>query len=307
MNRQPSVSVSHTDPAPKSVGIVGLGLIGGSFAKAYRAAGWKVYAYDTDADAMDIARIETIDGNLTEEVLPFLDLVVLAAYPKACVCWLQEHAPLLGELGSAGPLVIDAAGVKQHVCDEAFTLAEKHGFSFCGTHPMAGTQFSGFAHARADLFAGAPCVLVLPPLDDLDRLKLLDRAHTLLEPAGFGSFSVTTPQAHDKVIAFTSQLAHVVSNAYVKSPTAQLHHGFSAGSYRDLTRVAHLNARMWSELMCDNAENLASEIGCLVDALNAYRAALEARDEDALRMLLADGDRIKRALDDEQAHSQGER
>ncbi len=307
MNRQPSVSVSHTDPAPKSVGIVGLGLIGGSFAKAYRAAGWKVYAYDTDADAMDIARIETIDGNLTEEVLPFLDLVVLAAYPKACVCWLQEHAPLLGELGSAGPLVIDAAGVKQHVCDEAFTLAEKHGFSFCGTHPMAGTQFSGFAHARADLFAGAPCVLVPPPLDDLDRLKLLDRAHTLLEPAGFGSFSVTTPQAHDKVIAFTSQLAHVVSNAYVKSPTAQLHHGFSAGSYRDLTRVAHLNARMWSELMCDNAENLASEIGCLVDALNAYRAALEARDEDALRMLLADGDRIKRALDDEQAHSQGER
>ena len=307
MNRQPSVSVSHTDPAPKSVGIVGLGLIGGSFAKAYRAAGWKVYAYDTDADAMDIARIETIDGNLTEEVLPFLDLVVLAAYPKACVCWLQEHAPLLGELGSAGPLVIDAAGVKQHVCDEAFTLAEKHGFSFCGTHPMAGTQFSGFAHARADLFAGAPCVLVPPPLDDLDRLKLLDRAHTLLEPAGFGSFSVTTPQAHDKVVAFTSQLAHVVSNAYVKSPTAQLHHGFSAGSYRDLTRVAHLNARMWSELMCDNAENLASEIGCLVDALNAYRAALEARDEDALRMLLADGDRIKRALDDEQAHPQGER
>ena len=307
MNRQPSVSVSHTDPAPKSVGIVGLGLIGGSFANAYRAAGWKVYAYDTDADAMDIARIETIDGNLTEEVLPFLDLVVLAAYPQACVCWLQEHAPLLGELGSAGPLVIDAAGVKQHVCDEAFTLAEKHGFSFCGTHPMAGTQFSGFAHARADLFAGAPCVLVPPPLDDLDRLKLLDRAHTLLEPAGFGSFSVTTPRAHDKVIAFTSQLAHVVSNAYVKSPTAQLHHGFSAGSYRDLTRVAHLNARMWSELMCDNAENLASEIGCLVDALNAYRAALEARDEDALRMLLADGDRIKRALDDEQAHSQGER
>ena len=305
MDRQSSVS--NAGPAPKSIGIIGLGLIGGSFAKAYRAAGWKVYAYDIDADTMDLARIETVVGDVNEETLPLLDLVVLAAYPQACVRWLQEHASQLGELGNAGPLVIDAAGVKQAVCDESFALAEKYGFSFCGTHPMAGTQFSGFAHARADLFKGAPCVLVPPPLDDLDRLKLLDRTHTLLEPAGFGSFSVTTPQAHDEVIAFTSQLAHVVSNAYVKSPTAQLHHGFSAGSYRDLTRVAHLNARMWSELMCDNAEHLANEIRCLVDALNAYRAALEARDNEALRMLLADGDRIKRALDDEQAQSQSER
>lgn len=305
MDRQSPVS--NTGSSPKSVGIIGLGLIGGSFAKAYRAAGWKVYAYDIDADTMDLARIETIDGEVDEATLPLLDLVVLAAYPQACVCWLREHAPLLGELGSAGPLVIDAAGVKQAVCSEAFALAKTYGFSFCGTHPMAGTQFSGFSHARADLFEGAPCVLVPPPLGDLDRLKLLDRAHTLLGPAGFGSFSVTTPQAHDEVIAFTSQLAHVVSNAYVKSPTAQLHHGFSAGSYRDLTRVAHLNARMWSELMCDNAENLANELGYLVDALNAYRAALESRDQNALRMLLADGDRIKRALDDEQVHSQGER
>ena len=283
----------------RTVGVVGLGLIGGSFAKAYRAAGWKVLGFDTDPETMDLARIETIAGSLAPEALGTCDLVVLAAYPGACVSWLEKSAEALGALGGAGPLVIDTAGVKQAVCAAAFPLAEKHGFAFLGTHPMAGTQFSGFAHARADLFRGAPCVLVPPSVSDAQRLELLDRAATLLKPLGFGFYSVTSPEAHDKVIAFTSQLAHVVSNAYVKSPTAQEHHGFSAGSYRDLTRVAHLNPGMWAELMCQNAEALSFEIGHLVDALNAYRAALDAGDQDRLRLLLAEGDRIKRALDND--------
>ena len=180
----------------------------------------------------------------------------------------------------------------------AFELARDRSFAFVGAHPMAGTENSGFAFARADLFCGAPMVLTPPPVDDISRLTLLDRVNTLLAPLRFGTFSVTTPEAHDAVIAFTSQLAHVVSNAYVKSPTAQVHHGFSAGSYRDLTRVAHLNPSMWAELMCDDAKNLSQEITWLIDALSAYRDALDAGDRDRLRMLLAEGDRIKRSLDD---------
>ncbi|WP_289613572.1 prephenate dehydrogenase [Collinsella tanakaei] len=285
-----------------TVGIVGLGLIGGSFARGYRAHGACVYAYDPDQDTMGAARIETIAGTLDDDTIPACDLIVLAAYPDACLGWLREHAKVLGACSSAdekrGPLVVDTAGVKTAICSEAFRLAFDYGFSFLGAHPMAGTEHSGFAHARADLFCGAPMVLTPPPCGDMDRLELLDRAHTLLEPLGFGSYSVTTPEAHDEVIAFTSQLAHVVSNAYVKSPTAQVHHGFSAGSYRDLTRVAHLNASMWAELMCDDAENLSREIGWLIDALAAYRDALDANDRDRLRMLLAEGDRIKRSLDD---------
>lgn len=286
-----------------TVGIVGLGLIGGSFARAYRAAGATVYAFDTDEDTMGAARIETIAGVLDDKTVPACDLIVLAAYPAACLAWLRDHADALGACSepasSTGPVVIDTAGVKSAVCEEAFDLAHAHGFAFIGAHPMAGTENSGFAFARADLFRGAPMVLTPPEMDDIARLTLLDRVHTLLGPLGFGTFSVTTPKAHDEVIAFTSQLAHVVSNAYVKSPTARSHHGFSAGSYRDLTRVAHLNAPMWAELMMDDAENLSREIGWLVDALRAYRDALDAGDRDRLRMLLAEGDRIKRSLDDE--------
>lgn len=286
-----------------TVGILGLGLIGGSFARALRAAGAEVLAYDTDPDVLAAAMVETVAGELDDASVGRCDLIVLAAYPAACVSWLRDHAELLGSCSDVaagtGPVVIDTAGVKGPVCGEAFALAAEHGFAFVGAHPMAGAENSGFAFARPDLFRGAPMVLTPPPSDDIARLLLLDRVNTLLAPAGFGSMSVTDPAEHDRVIAFTSQLAHVVSNAYVKSPTARSHHGFSAGSYRDLTRVAHLNAPMWAELMMDDAENLSREIGWLVDALRAYRDALDAGDRDRLRMLLAEGDRIKRSLDDE--------
>ena len=286
-----------------TVGILGLGLIGGSFARAFRAAGAEVLAYDTDPDVLAAAMVETVAGELDDASVGRCDLIVLAAYPAACVSWLRGHAALLGSCSDVaagtGPVVIDTAGVKGPVCGEAFALAAEHGFAFVGAHPMAGAENSGFAFARPDLFRGAPMVLTPPPSDDIARLLLLDRVNTLLAPAGFGSMSVTDPAEHDRVIAFTSQLAHVVSNAYVKSPTARSHHGFSAGSYRDLTRVAHLNAPMWAELMMDDAENLSREIGWLVDALRAYRDALDAGDRDRLRMLLAEGDRIKRSLDDE--------
>lgn len=286
-----------------TVGILGLGLIGGSFARAFRAAGAEVLAYDTDPDVLAAAMVETVAGELDDASVGRCDLIVLAAYPAACVAWLHDHAGLLGSCSDiaagTGPVVIDTAGVKGPVCGEAFALAAEHGFAFVGAHPMAGAENSGFAFARPDLFRGAPMVLTPPPSDDIARLLLLDRVNTLLAPAGFGSMSVTDPAEHDRVIAFTSQLAHVVSNAYVKSPTARSHHGFSAGSYRDLTRVAHLNAPMWAELMMDDAENLSREIGWLVDALRAYRDALDAGDRDRLRMLLAEGDRIKRSLDDE--------
>lgn len=288
--------------AGKTMGVVGLGLIGGSFARGFSACGARVLAFDVDEDILAAARIDTVSDVLSDENLAECDLVVLAAYPAACVAWLQEHAEALSAATDiealSGPVVVDTGGIKQSICSEAFALAEKHGFFFIGTHPMAGTQFSGYAHSRPTLFCGAPLVLVPPVMDDILKLELLDRITQLMKPLGFTTFCVTTPDAHDRVIAYTSQLAHVVSNAYVKSPTAQEHHGFSAGSYKDLTRVAHLNPGMWSELMIENAEPLALEVDRIVEYLSAYSDALKARNRTQLERLLAEGDRIKRALDD---------
>ncbi len=297
---EPTAQVQENERIPNRVGVVGLGLIGGSFARAYRAAGVSVVACDPNTETMEAARVDTIEGDLNDESIPTCDLIVLATYPNACLEWLEEHAASIAAAqvdAFHGPVVIDTAGVKGSVCERAFAIAGQHGFPFVGAHPMAGTENSGFAFARADLFCGAPMVLTPPPCGDSERLELLDRVHTLLKPVGFGRFSVTTPEVHDRVIGYTSQLCHIVSNAFIKSPTAQEHHGFSAGSYRDLTRVAHLNAPMWTELMLDNAQNLTKELDVLIASLADYRDALQNHDVESLQRLLAEGDRIKRALD----------
>lgn len=275
------------------VGIISLGLMGGSFAKAFAAAGVEVYGRDISEDVLEMAEIETIKGELTDEIVPTCELIVLAGYPKVAISELKRIAPLV----SPGAIVMDTGGVKKVICDACFPVAENYPFTFVGCHPMAGTQYSGFAHARANMFHGAPLVIVPPKMDDFERLDLLERMKQLLAPLGFATFTLTTAERHDEVIAFTSQLAHVVSNAYVKSPEAKVHRGFSAGSYKDLTRVARLNPDMWTELFLEDADNLSREIGCLIGHLQEYKDAIDARDSKHLRELLADGDRRKREIE----------
>lgn len=285
--QEPTTSWAVTSSlAPKTVGILGLGLIGGSLAKSYRDAGWRVLAFDLDEDTMGAARVETIDGTLDATTVGECDLILLAVYPGACIAWLHQNAPLIRK----DALVIDCAGVKREVCAACMPIAQEHGFTFVGGHPMAGTQYSGFAHARANLFRGAPMVMVPPRTDDM---ALFDAVAIALEPAGFGSLQVSSAEEHDRRIAYTSQLAHVVSNAFVKSPTAQGHQGFSAGSYRDLTRVARLNESMWTELFFDDADNLLFELDHIIACLGEYREALASKDAPRMRELLADGRRAK--------------
>ncbi len=274
------------------VGIIGLGLIGGSMAKAYkRDPRWEVYGANRSRSIVDFAILaQAIDGELTDEILPTLDLLFLASFPQGVIDQLRRIAPML----SRDCVVIDLSGIKEKVCDACFPIAREYGFTFVGGHPMAGTHNSGFKYSRADMFDGAPMVIVPPTFDDIE---LLDRVKALLQPARFGRISAITAQEHDKRIAFTSQLAHIVSNAYIKSPTARSHDGFSAGSYRDLTRVAWLNPDMWAELFLENREALLFELDTLTASLKKYRDALADNDFDALRALLDEGRRIKEEVD----------
>jgi len=273
------------------IGIVGLGLIGGSFAKAYREAGHRVLARDTNASILEFAMLSgVVEGELTAETLPDCDCVLLAVYPEAAVAYVREMAPYFSKTG----LVLDCCGVKQQVCAACFPVAEAYGFTFAGGHPMAGTQYSGYVHSRATMYQGASMVVVPPRFDDM---ALLDRIRSVLAPAGFGRITVTTAEKHDRMIAFTSQLAHVVSNAYVKSPAAQTHDGFSAGSYKDLTRVAWLNADMWTELFLENREFLLPEIEGILRSLEQYADAIRRGDAETLRALLEEGKACKERVD----------
>lgn len=274
------------------IGIIGLGLIGGSMAKAYkRERDVEVYGADANEVIEEFARIaEAIDGKLTDEKIARMDVIFLAAYPQGVLNHLERIAPMV----KPECIVFDLSGVKKRVCDVGFPLAEKYGFTFVGGHPMAGTHQSGFKYSREDLFDDQPMVICPPTFDDIE---LLDRIKRLLAPARFGRISAITAQEHDRRIAFTSQMAHVVSNAFIKSPTARSHDGFSAGSYRDLTRVAWLNPDMWSELFLENKEPLLSEIDTLIASLTQYRNALADENREEMRRLLDEGRRIKEEVD----------
>ena len=274
-----------------TVGIVGLGLIGGSFAKAYHAAGHSVLAFDTDRSTYDFAVLSgTVNGPLTDETLSTCDLILIAVIPSAAVGYLKQHAAHIGPK----PVVIDCCGTKRVVCTACFPLAKQFGFTYLGGHPMAGTHNSGFKYATATMFHNAPMVLVPANHNDIE---LLSRVKELLAPAGFSRFSVTTAEQHDEMIAFTSQLAHVVSNAYIKSPTAGLHKGFSAGSYKDMTRVAWLAPKMWAELFLENKDFLMTELNTLIDNLRQYQDAMEHDDLPGLIQLLDDGRKRKEEVD----------
>ncbi len=278
------------------VGILGLGLMGGSFAKALHAGGTEVYAWNRTRSTLELAMIECVDGELDEESVATCELIVLAGYPQVSIEWLEDMADSI----SAGAIVIDVVGVKRSVCEKCFAIAKDHDWHFVGCHPMAGTQYSGFAYTRADMYVGAPMIVVPPAhMDDFVRLDILERLKDLLAPCQFGMYTLSTPEHHDRVIAFTSQLAHVVSNAYVKSPSAQVHKGFSAGSYRDLTRVARLNAQMWTELFLKNGDYLSEEIGILIHHLQEYKDAIDAGDATTLKALLTEGDRRKKEVEDQ--------
>ena len=275
-----------------NIAVIGLGLIGGSMAKALKKnTPHTILGLDTDPQVMFKAKLmEAIDAELTPERLAICDMVLVATWPKTAVAYVQENAASIRK----GATVIDLCGVKRAVCEPLFKTAEENGFLFVGGHPMAGIEYSGFDHASAALFQNASMILTPPPGVSIQVLAELKH---FFRELGFARVVMTTPEDHDRVIGYTSQLAHVVSSAYVKSPEAMEHHGFAAGSFRDMTRVARLQPAMWTELFLLNREPLLSELDALIEHLNEYRSALEKADAEALHALLKAGAERKEIVD----------
>ena len=273
------------------IAVAGLGLIGGSLAKGFtELSGAEVYGHDKDESTILRAKLtSSIKESLTKENISLCEYVFIALYPQATIEFLKEYAPFI----SKNTIVVDCGGVKRRICEECGKIAKEYGFCFVGGHPMAGTHNSGFKYARASMFEKATMVLVPQKNEKIERLQQLKE---LLLKIGFKGVVISTASEHDKIIAFTSQLAHIVSNAYVKSPNAKVHKGFSAGSFRDLTRVAKLNADMWAQLFMENADNIKDELDCIINELSKYKQAIENNDEKELKLLLEEGTIIKESI-----------
>ena len=274
-----------------TVGIVGLGLIGGSMAKSAKdRTGHTVYGIDKEPETMTLARMSgAIDGPLNEHNLPWCDLILLAIRPADAVAWVNENARMI----SAKAIVVDLCGVKRNVCAAIAPIARKCGFTYVGGHPMAGRERSGFTASTENLFVDAYMILTPDERTDASHLETLKNFFTDL---GFAGLTFSNPDEHDRIVSYTSQLAHIVSSAYVKSPEAQKRRGFSAGSFRDMTRVARLDENMWTELFLDNADYLGAELDILIEHLQEYAKALKEKDADALCALLKDGREKKAAV-----------
>ena len=268
-----------------TLGIVGLGLIGGSFAMAIRAdrPGDRILVCERSRETLDRARLFGLyDGLLDGQTFKEVDILLLALYPRAATLWLGEHAKEL----SPHTVVVDCAGIKREICEAAGKLSREHGFCFVGGHPMAGREVWGFGAARDDLFIGAS--MILTPDTDA-TIELLSSLKSFFLSLGFSRVTFCSAADHDRIIAYTSQLAHVLSSAYISSPTAEKQRGFSAGSFRDMTRVAAINAEMWSEILVSNREPLLTELDLLLEKLGEFRRVIADADEERLRNMLSEG------------------
>lgn len=273
-----------------------MGLIGGSAAKALRAyAGCRIFGADVSREVLDAALQEgVLTGELTNETIPLCDWIFVALYPVDTVQWVEKHAGLIDK----NTVLIDFCGVKRTVCAGIAPLAKAHGFTYIGGHPMAGVARFGYFNADKDLFRGAS-MLLMP--EEAPNAALRTRLVELFRTMGFGFLKWTQPDEHDRMIAYTSQLAHVLSSAYAQSPSSARHIGFSAGSLRDMTRVATLKVDMWAELFMENREYLAEEVEALCARLQSYASALREDDITAVSKLLQQGCDAKRHMEEEEA------
>lgn len=278
-----------------NIAIIGLGLIGGSMALAvkehtrHHVLGWDISAATLDEALRTGAVDEALAGDFSR-----CDMVLVALYPGDTVDFLEKHAALF----PSGCLVIDLCGVKRLVCDRAETLFAGTEVTFIGGHPMAGREVSGFTHATGDLFRNASMILTPGGRTPKDKLEM---AQAFFLELGFGRIQLSTPEHHDHVIAFTSQLAHVLSSSYAQCPAAKGFMGFSAGSFQDLTRVARMNETMWSELFLQNSDCLTEQIDHIMENLMIFRAAISGKDRPALTRMIHEGTVLKERLDDEKA------
>lgn len=274
------------------IAVVGLGIIGGSMAMAIKkyTNHYVIGINRTKATLEKALNCGAIDEMGDEDSVSQADLIILGLYPALAVEFIERNRDKIKK----GAIVTDTSGIKSAVCPALEKIAADNGFVFIGSHPMAGKETAGFDSADADLFSGASFIVVPgnAPHSELSTLC------SLAIEIGFSGIRLTTPEEHDRMIAYTSQLPHVLACAYVLSPQCPNHKGFSAGSYRDVSRVAKINAPLWSELFIENRKPLLDEINTLINNLNLIKGKIENKNSEELIEILDKSRTIKEQLDE---------
>ena len=260
--------------------VAGLGIIGGSVALSLKKAGYAVDGWNRSRRAADYALEKNIVDNIAADFSVY-DVVFVAMPPRATVEFIENNT------FKDGAVVSDICGVKKPI--EAAICAKYRNFSYVGLHPMAGREISGIEAACDYLFRHASLIVTLNADTDKTAVAVIEK---LAADMGFGRIVECSAEVHDRKIAYTSQLAHVVSNAYVKDGDLECCLGFTGGSFQDMTRIAGVDENVWSELYVLNKDELSQKIGSLIDSLEEIKAAVESGNEKDLAKILANGRRL---------------
>ncbi len=269
----------------KTIAVIGLGLIGGSIAKAAAAHGHRCYGFDIDRESINQAVAEgVIAGEWNSNIA--CDVYIVALYESDTITFIKDNLHSFKK----GAIVCDICGNKRGICSALTALCAKHELFFVGTHPMQGRTSSGYKHSSATLFDGASMIVCRDDSTDEDAIANVKQLSYELK---FKKVVTCTPSEHDAMLSYTSQLAHILSSVYVQNEKSQKHIGFSAGSFRDLSRVSELSADMWSELMINNKDNLLADIECYEKILGDFKQSLQVTDKHRLHGLLSNGNSMK--------------
>lgn len=255
------------------IAVAGMGLIGGSLYKASLKAGFETLGLH-HGDKADLSGV---------------DIIFVALPPKSIAGWIEANESTFKD----GAILCDVCGVKTPVFEEFRAQAMKSRWTFIPAHPMAGKEVTGFANADAGLFRGAS--IILTPYPFMGRGPL-DKLCPVLRALGFGKIVSTTPAHHDEMIAYTSQLCHVISGAYIKDRLAPETNGYTAGSFADMSRIATMDEKTWSDLFLENKEYLLSAVGRFRERMEEFEKLLAAQDKAGLERWIKEGADMKRSL-----------
>lgn len=269
--------------------IVGLGLIGGSMALALRKMNpRKIWAIDVDQIILEEAYVQgIIDGGSSDgaDILRHSDLVVMCIYPGLAIQFMKENMANF----KSGAVITDTGGIKGKIVREIWKVLRED-LDFVGGHPLAGKECSGFRHASADLLMGANYLVTPVEKNKKESIAIVEK---MICSMGCQKPIYMSPDKHDEIIALTSQLPHLIATALMNSSSYYDTDKLIGGSFRDATRVAQMNVRLWSELLVENKGNILTQIDIFMDNITRMKDALTRGDEDSLIQLLNKGNQAR--------------
>lgn len=257
--------------------IIGLGVLGGSYAKGFANAGIQVNAIDVNEESLHIAKENgwIKEGSSSASFVEDSDVVISCLYPHTFISWLQENQHYL----KSGCMLTDVTGVKEVLLEKIHAFLRKD-VEFIACHPMAGREASGLSYADEHRFESANFIIV-PVEENTEKVILL--ARDIAKTLKFKHISVLTPQEHDRMIGFLSQLTHVIAVSLMNVADNPHLVDYTGDSFRDLTRIANINEKLWPELFVLNKKNLTEEIDAFVQEMNAFKDLLQKEDYEGMQ------------------------